>query len=257
MTDPELRKNSRRYLRRVGISPTLRSVYRHVRTFAFCATDRIFFLRGDLDRFEISRVGQEHVTRLRRSGRGGILVGAHFGSYEALRAAAEEDDVPLSIVAWFDNTAMSYAIYESLAPELARRVIRVRPGEIDHLLEVRRRVQDGELVAFLGDRVVPGGESVSVNFLGGEARFPTGAFSVASVIGCPVLLVFNVYRDPNHYELRCEPFSDGMAWPRRGDRQAKVATVQRFAERLEHHVRSEPLNWFNFYDYWEEESPDG
>ena len=126
-TDPELRRNSRRYLRRVGIPPTLGSVYRHVRTFAFCATDRIFFLRGDLGCFKISRVGHEHVARLRRQGQGAILVGAHFGSYEALRAAAEEDDVPLSIVAWFDNTAMSYAIYESLAPELARRVIRVRP----------------------------------------------------------------------------------------------------------------------------------
>jgi predicted LPLAT superfamily acyltransferase/uncharacterized membrane protein len=249
-SDRNLRRISRDFMRRVGRPTSLTSVYRHVRNFAYCATDRIFLLRGDTHLFDITRLGHEHVERLRREGRGAIAIGAHFGSYEALRAAAEHDDVPLSIVAWFENTGISYAVYESLAPELAARVIPLRPGRVDHLLEVRRRVQDGELVAFLGDRVVPGGETVEVDFLGSPARFPTGAFSVAAALGCPVLLIFNVYREPNRYELHCEPFAERIELPRRGAIEHKRAIVQRFATRLEGHVRSAPENWFNFYDFW-------
>lgn len=26
--------------------------------------------------------------------------------------------------------------------------------------------------------------------------------------------------------------------------------VQRYAARIEHHARSAPLNWFNFFDFW-------
>ncbi|NNL84181.1 MAG: hypothetical protein HKP27_00925 [Myxococcales bacterium] len=249
-SDRNLRRISREFLHRVGMPVSLASVYRHVRNFAYCATDRIFLLRGDTHLFDITRLGHEHVERLRRERRGAIVIGAHFGSYEALRAAAEHDDVPLSIVAWFENTGISYAVYESLAPELAARVIPLRPGQVDHLLEVRRRVQNGELVAFLGDRVVPGGETVEVDFLGSPARFPTGAFSVAAALGCPVLLIFNVYREPNRYELHCEPFAERIELPRRGAIEHKRAIVQRFATRLESHVRSAPENWFNFYDFW-------
>jgi predicted LPLAT superfamily acyltransferase len=38
--------------------------------------------------------------------------------------------------------------------------------------------------------------------------------------------------------------------PHRGREAALRAVVERFALRLEHHVRLAPLNWFNFFDFW-------
>ena len=64
------------------------------------------------------------------------------------------------------------------------------------------------------------------------------------------MLAFGLYRGGAHYDLVFEPFSEGVDLPRR-DRQAGVdALIRRYAERLEHHVRSAPYNWFNFYDFW-------
>jgi predicted LPLAT superfamily acyltransferase len=36
---------------------------------------------------------------------------------------------------------------------------------------------------------------------------------------------------------------------RHRDEQLRVV-VQQFADRLAHHVRIAPYNWFNFYDFW-------
>ncbi len=33
------------------------------------------------------------------------------------------------------------------------------------------------------------------------------------------------------------------------------ALVARYAQRLEHHARSAPYNWFNFYDFWQSDDP--
>lgn len=251
-SDAKLRRISREFHERVGVRPTWGTVYRHIRCFAYTASDRIFLLRGEKHLFELSVTGLEHAERVRRAGTGGILVGAHFGSFEALRAAAEEDDIQLSIVAYFHNAAMSNAAFESLEPGLAERVIQVEPGRVDPMLKIRKRIQAGEFVAFLGDRHTPGAETVEVDFLGDKARFPTGALAVAATLGCPVLLVFSVYRDPNVYEMHCEPFAERIELPRRGGMEEKRVLVQRYARRLEYYARQAPDNWSNFYDFWAE-----
>ena len=67
----------------------------------------------------------------------------------------------------------------------------------------------------------------------------------------PVLLVHVIYRDPNVYDVYCEPFADRVTLARRGGLEEKRRLVQRYAERLEHYVRRAPSNWFNFYDFWQ------
>ena len=48
---------------------------------------------------------------------------------------------------------------------------------------------------------------------------------------------------------RHDPYSVAGAAQR--DRQAELrAVVQRYAARLEQHVRTDPYNWFNWHDFW-------
>jgi predicted LPLAT superfamily acyltransferase/uncharacterized membrane protein len=254
LTDARVRRVSREFHERVGVAATTGTIYRHIRCFAFCASDRIFLLRGEAHRFRFVRTGQEHAVRVHRAGKGGIVIGAHLGSFEALRAAAEHDDLPMSIVGYFGNAAMINAMLDSLDPTLSERVIPVEPGHVGHVLKIRARLRAGELVAFLGDRPIPGGETVQVDFLGRPAQLPTGALSIAAALGCPVLLVFSLYRDPNVYEIHCEEFAERIELPRKGGLEQKRAWVQRYADRLAHYARLAPENWANFYDFWDEAS---
>jgi predicted LPLAT superfamily acyltransferase len=45
--------------------------------------------------------------------------------------------------------------------------------------------------------------------------------------------------------------------PRHARKEALHAEVQRFATRLEAHVRDAPYNWFNWHDIWNVESDAG
>ena len=69
-----------------------------------------------------------------------------------------------------------------------------------------------------------------------------------------MILCFGLYRGGNRYDVHFEVLAERIALePRR--RQEQIAIwVQRYADRLEHYARLTPYNWFNFYDYWAEDS---
>jgi predicted LPLAT superfamily acyltransferase len=105
-------------------------------------------------------------------------------------------------------------------------------------------------VAVLGDRVGVNEKTATAQFLGAPARFPTGPFTLAALLRCPIYLTFGLYRAPNRYDLYCEPLAQHLELPRGAREAALAAHVQRYADRLEHYCRLAPDNWFNFYDFW-------
>lgn len=250
-----VRRASREYLARAGIEPTFGRIYRHLLTFGRCVVDRFFFVQGQVDRFDVSRHGHEHLAALARSGKGGILLGAHLGSFEAMRAAGTAERIRIHIVGYFRNAQRINAALERLDPEGHARVVEANPDEVGFVLKIREIVEAGGLVAILADRVHPGVRSTVVPFLGGRAAFPTGPFLLAAVLGCPVYLTFGLYRGGKRYDLYCEPFAERVSLPRGRREEALVEHVARYAGALEDKCRDAPYNWFNFFDFWESEAP--
>lgn len=249
------RRASRDFHRRVGQVPTFGATFRHVLRFAEVAYDNVFFLTGRVGALAIEHTGTHHLREAVAAGRGALLVGAHLGSNVALRAQAGEAKLDLTVVVNFANARRVQGVLDRLDPG-AVQILDLGDerdgGGIDAMLRVKEIVDRGGLVALLGDRVPKGGRSVTVEFLGGRARFPVGPFVLAAALRCPVYLTFAIYRAPRHYELRCEPFADAVALPRHSRAEALKEVVQRYAARLQEEVRRAPDNWFNFYDFWEE-----
>jgi predicted LPLAT superfamily acyltransferase len=243
------RASSREYLERLGQPATAGAVYRHLLRFAQCALDRLFFLRGQFDRFEFTHVGHEYLEKLAKEKRGAFLLGAHLGSFEALRASGMSYGIPVNVVANFANAKRINEVLSRLGSDSNTRFIDAGGSPAALALAVRDAVERGELVAILADRAGDG-RSVEVPFLGGNARFPTGAFVLAATLGCPVYLTFGLHFPPNRYTLHCEPFAEQVRLPRT-DRQGSLESyVRKYAERLEHYCRLAPDNWFNFFDFW-------
>jgi predicted LPLAT superfamily acyltransferase len=70
-----------------------------------------------------------------------------------------------------------------------------------------------------------------------------------------VVLCFGLYRGGNRYDLHFELFAETLTL-QRGRREADLQLiVQRYADRLAHHIREEPYNRFNFYDFWPTDQP--
>jgi len=245
------RRASAAYLRRMGQPHGWGGVYRHCLRFAHCTLDRLFWVAGRGDLFEVTKEGPEHLVKLAAERRGAILLGAHLGSFEAMLGSSQRVGHPLNIVGYFRNAPLINGVLQRINPAATARLISVAPG-VDFVLSLKERLDAGEMVAILADRVGLQERSVEVDFLGGKAHLPSGPFLLAAILRCPVYLTFGLYREPNHYHLICEPFADSVELPRKARDQAVKEYVQRYADRLAHHTRSTPDNWFNFYDYWRE-----
>jgi predicted LPLAT superfamily acyltransferase len=250
LLSPLARRASREYLRRMGLPHGFRAVFAHCLRFARCTLDRVFWAAGQASLFEIKRTGSEHLKAVKQSGRGALLLGAHIGSFDAMRGLASANAVPLNIVAYFKNSRLITGIIDKLNPGMAMRVIPVEPG-MSFVLRLKERIDAGEIVAILADRVGLNDRTVQVDLLGGKALFPAGPYMLAAMLDCPVYLTFGLFYEPNRYELFCEPFADKIELARRAREADARAYAQRFAERLEHYCRLAPDNWFNFYPVWE------
>lgn len=247
----EARRASQAWHRRVTGRASFWTAYRHMLRFAEVAFDRLFFVRGDLEHFEFDRSGTELMRERLEGGRGAILLGAHFGSFEAMRAAGRSNELPINILAHNANARMIATFLDEVSGGQSRvRVIEINPENRTYILEVQARIDAGELVAILGDRLGLNDRSTTVEFFGAPARLPSGPYIMASVLRCPVLMVFGTYVAPNRYELRCELLADRIELPRKQREAAIQAHAQQFAARLEHYAAQAPDNWFNFYDFW-------
>ncbi len=230
--------------------PRFREIYTHILYFAQTAADRLFLVQGKTGSFRTTRTGYQHMERAVAEKTGAILLGAHLGSFEAMRVDSNTIDVPLTILGHFENARMVNALLSSLDPGAAARVIHISSRSVDFIFSARHVLEKGELLGTMGDRVGLNEKSVEVTFFGRPARFPTGPFVLASVLKCPVYLTFALYSEPNRYSLYCDPLVERVVLPRKTRDQDLQTLVQLYATRLEHYCRLAPYNWFNFYDFW-------
>lgn len=279
-TSPKARAASAQYLRKVETSLDLPagklSTLKHIHTFSVIVLDRVFMLSGQTDRFNTFIHNFDQMKAVHDRGEGGLFVGAHLGSFEALRVLGtrnptNDQKLPKLIVRmamYEENARKINHMLAAINPEATQYVIPL--GQPDSMLQLQNTIDRGEFVGMLADRhIEPRGAQRSgrqsehsnqlhsdkqlnlVSFLGEPAQFADGPFRLAMVLKRPVFLMFGLYRGGNRYEIFFEelppPESTG---PR--NRGAQLASWQKaYVERVEYYCRLAPYNWFNFYDFWQ------
>lgn len=244
---------SRDYLRRVlGRPPRFRDRFRHYHTFACTLLDRLFVLTGQEHRLRLEVHGLEQLMRHAREGRSCLLVGAHLGSFEILRALGQvRAGLRIKALMFGETTPAIASLYRRLNPALHEDLVFV--GSAAALVGLDQAVRDGSMLAVLGDRWVPGGKKTLCRFFGDPAYFPLAPALLAQVLDLPPLLFVCLHIGWGHYRIHFEALP--VPPHPRGERErAAAALMQRYADRLEHHCRSAPYNWFNFYDFWQTEA---
>lgn len=252
LTSALARRATTEFRARLGLATGFADVYRQVRRFAQCALDALFFMRGKTEFFRVTRNGHEHLAHLRDTGTGAILLGAHLGSFYAMREQGGREELPLHPVVFTKNARRFNDVLEALDPTSTVRLIEIdgEGGSMGFMLTIREKLEEGGLVAILGDRVQPGAKTVKVRFLGRDAWLPAGPYILASTLKVPVYFVAGLYRGGNEYELYCIPFAEQVVLPRRRRQEALQEYAQQYADLLERFCRDAPENWFNFYDFW-------
>jgi predicted LPLAT superfamily acyltransferase len=128
-------------------------------------------------------------------------------------------------------------------------------GHIDAMLRLAERLDRGAFVGILGDRTL-GEEPVhEVTILGERAYLPTGPMRAAAILRRSVIFMAGLYRGGNHYHVVFEPVADFSAVTPKSRDAAVGAAVERYAALLDQYCRSDPYNWFNFFDFWRAPTP--
>lgn len=240
------------YLRRaLGRKARWVDCFRHYHAFASVVLDRVYLLNDQIDRFDLHVEGEEIAIKEVRRGAGCFLFGAHFGSFEILRALGHrQPDLKLSLVMYEENARKINAALNAINPDAALEIIPL--GRSDSMFAVRERLDEGHLIGILADRALSLGaeECIGADFLGETARFPTGPFRLAAILRRPVLLMIGLYRGGRRYEIHFERLADFSDLPRGAEDGAISQATRHYVERLEYFCRLAPENWFNFYDFW-------
>lgn len=264
-TGGSARRASRDFLRRVyatpegarvlGSPPGARHVFLHFVEFARVLLDRVGFWIAEPSAFRLRVVGQEHLDRLQARRQGLLVLGAHLGSFDAMRLLASgKSPIPVTVLMYTEHAAR---VNRLLGQERSRprvKVLPILPGSVEHVFEARRAVQRGEAVALLADRIPPGEARrvTRVQFLDGVAALPEGPMRLAAALGCPVVFMTGLRVRERTYEIVVEPLADRIDGAA-GDRPAAVARwCQVYADRLARHCVRAPYQWFNFYPFFEE-----
>ncbi|NNL86395.1 MAG: hypothetical protein HKP27_12115 [Myxococcales bacterium] len=262
LVDGAARRASRQYLRRLyetregaislGRAPTAGDSFRHMLSFARSLYDRVSVGLGGEDLYEFRYSGDEHLRKLVETRRGAILLGSHLGSFDMLRVLARRHRVTINIVMFTRNAARIQSVLRAIDPRVDLHVINMDGGSLSSTFEIRKRLQRGELVGILGDRVPPHGARAAepARFLGHDAEFARGPFEIATLLGVPILMTTGVRVGPATYEVTAAPLYGGERIPRRERADRISALVSDYAAWLEAWCKREPLQWFNFYDFW-------
>ncbi len=253
---PRARRDMRAYLRRaLNREPHALDRYRLILYFASTIHDRLFLLAGRTQLFQVSLQGEALIRRAVADGSGLMLFGAHMGSFEVLRSIGDLQGLRVSMAMYEENAQKLKHVMEAAKPDEPPEIIAL--GQLDAMLRIRERLDAGGLVGILADRTLGDEETLTVPFLGAPARLPMAAMRAAALLQRRVLFMLGIYRGGNRYHVVFEPLAD-FTRVGRAERAAAVrAAVVRYGKLLEQHCRSDPYNWFNFFDFWRQPAPSG
>lgn len=267
LSSPASRRHNKRYLSRaIGAKAGWGDGYRLMHAFASTVLDRVYFLRGRMDLFDVRVVGQEPVESEALAGRGAFLLGAHVGSFEALGAckglSPDSPKLRPAMLMFPDNARQINAALDAISlPELRPHLIAL--GRPHSMLELRDWLDTGGMAGMLADRTLPGqveqagqrGNSMELPFLGQPAVFNDGPFRLAALLRRRVFFMAGLFVGGARYDVLFEPLADfreRIRDPAERERAIRGA-VEAYVVRLEALCRKYPYNWFNFHDFWLED----
>ena len=246
--------------------PDNRLSFKHFIRFGHSLADRFGAWLGKIPLSQLEIRGKEALEEKLNSGRGAVLLVSHLGNIELCRALANikqnNKALPVNVLVHTRHAPSFNKIMEDVNPDSNIRLIQVDTIGPDTSIMLSDMIERGEMVAIAADRVATGGSqntSVTAQFLGHDALFPKGPFVLASVLRCPVFTLFctrqNISRLNNkqqkQYLLDIEPFADPLVLPRKQRNEYLTDYAQQYASRLEAVCLRSPLEWFNFFDFWQ------
>lgn len=216
------------------------------------AMETIWLSRADrqavLDVF-VEPEGWELLEAQYATGKGVILVAAHFGNWELSGAYLAARGFPFEGVAMHMANPLSDAFLTRTRERMGTRVV----FDEDAVRRIPRALNEGHVIALVSDQSAKGLAATYAQFFGRPARTPRGAAVFALRNGIPLLFFAAVRQPDGRYRLILRPVPTAQT----GDRERDVdQTVQHYTDVTEQFVREYPEQYFWQHRRWKRQPPD-
>lgn len=255
----QARAASLAYLRRVqragGVPPKACLHWlslQHFWQFGNALVDKLAVWLGQISRAQVEIYGDEIIFQLRAKQQGCLLVISHLGNFEICRClSSRHPGMRLTVLMHTKHAQKFNRLMQEQAGDSQVDIVQVSEITPATAMMLSERIERGEFVAIAADRVpLTNPENcLLVDFLGDQAALPVGPFSLGGILRAPMVSLFCL-REAAGYGIYFKQLSDDQPVPRRQRQQHLQQLAQVYARELEHHCLRQPLQWFNFFDFW-------
>ena len=228
----------------------LKSIYKVYINYNFLGQsliDKVVIMSGIPNKFSFDFDGISNLRHIASLKKGGLLLTAHIGNWEAAWHLLNEIDARIHVVT-FDGEDKGIKEYmESVVGKSVLNLIIIK-DDMSHIFEISNALLNEDLVCMPADRFMESNKTATMKFLGEDARFPLGPFTLAAKFGAPVSFVYGMKESTFHYHFFASEVKDYS------DLEQNVAVRQMmadFVKDMEIKVRAYPEQWYNYYDFWQ------
>jgi len=240
------------YRNRLGYSlfRSLQMVYKNYYLLGQVLLDKVTIMAGFPVKFTFTYDGEEYLRKMVEDKTGGLLISGHIGNFEMAGNMLERLKTEVNII-MFDAEHAKIKDYLQSVTRRKFNVITIKEDN-SHIFEINKAFREKQIVCIHGDRFVRGSKTLSMEFLGEKASFPTGPFYLAMKFNVPVSFVFAMKESATHYHFYATPprlfQQQGLQLKRD---QTIEAIIKDYICIMEKMVQKYPFQWFNYYNFWQ------
>ncbi|KAA1244632.1 lipid A biosynthesis acyltransferase [Aquimarina sp. RZ0] len=230
---------------------TIINVYKNYFVFGQTLIDRTAISFGLKDKFIFTYDGKEKLQKIIDQKNGGIIFSAHIGSFNIARYFFDEFDMVGTGVNLMVTDQESEQIKQyvgAVSSETTLKFIVIKE-DMSHIFQMNDVLTNGEVIIFAADRYVEGIQFIEHELFDKAVKFPSGPYKLAARKKKPMLFMYIMKGSGKKYHLYArEPqFQHSSIKPSH--------ILGEYVRNMEIMVRKYPLQWFNYYDYWDDLKP--
>ncbi|HUH46604.1 MAG TPA: hypothetical protein VLZ54_05575, partial [Arenibacter sp.] len=237
--------------KRLGYGPlkSIVSIYKNYYVFGQTILDKVAISSGLRDKFTYNFDGIHHLKQTLADNKGGILISAHLGNFEIAEFFLDELDSNTGIhLLTTDAEHRTIKEYLEQYTRKSRTKFIILKDDFSHIFEINAALAKNQIICMTGDRYAAASKLLSEPLLGEEAQFPAGPFLLGSRLKVPVLFVYVMKETNKHYHL----------FARKADFKNRDAQglLKNYIGSMEWIIKQYPLQWFNYFDFWNSKGAD-
>jgi len=221
-------------------------IYKNYYWFGQTIIDRVVLMAGIQVPLRFEFEGEDYLNEMVGQNKGGLLLSAHIGNWEIAGQLLERLGTEMHIVMYDGEEQKLKDYLESITEKQGVHIILIKE-DLSHIYAIQEALAKNAFVCMHADRFLEGNKTISAIFLNQKAAFPAGPFLLARTFQVPVSFVFalkdNAYQY-HFYASRSKIYT--------GPKELTILEMLKdYCAAMENTVKKYPLQWFNYYDFWE------